>query len=113
MNGGASVKHDHEGILKRVRYDPPTDEVLTICRAYSSFFTLLERRYFSFIRVRDVCMCNSRAYGNDTPAISHQLKVLKDANLLIQVKERRFIILADDHVCKIIISGFEHLLRKK
>ena len=47
-------------------------------------------------------------------AISHQLKLLKDAKLVDSVREGKTIkySLADDHVRTIIGQGYEHLMEK-
>ena len=48
-------------------------------------------------------------------AISHQLKVLKDANLVANRRAGKtvYYFLADDHVRSIILQGFEHLLERR
>jgi ArsR family transcriptional regulator len=47
-------------------------------------------------------------------AISHQLRTLKDANLVASRREGKTIYyhLSDDHVRTIIGQGFEHLTEK-
>ncbi len=47
-------------------------------------------------------------------AISHQLRILKDANLVANRREGKTIyyFLSDDHVRTIIAQGFEHLIEK-
>ena len=117
MNRGASVKHDHEGILKRVRYDLPTDEVLTDLSSLFKLFgdTTRTKILFSLFE-SEMCVCAiAELMGMTQSAISHQLKVLKDANLVGFRREGKtvYYFLADDHVCKIIISGFEHLLEER
>ena len=60
----------------------------------------------------EVCVCDLAAALQMTQsAISHQLKVLKDAKLIANRREGKTIIyfLADDHVRSIIGQGFEHL----
>ena len=48
-------------------------------------------------------------------AISHQLKILKDANLVANRREGKTIyyFLSDDHVRTIISKGFEHLIEER
>ena len=48
-------------------------------------------------------------------AISHQLKTLKNANLVGNRREGKTIyyFLSDDHVRTIIAQGFEHLLEER
>ena len=53
--------------------------------------------------------------GMTQSAVSHQLKVLKDAKLIANRREGKTIIyfLADDHVRSIIEKGFEHITEEK
>ena len=53
--------------------------------------------------------------GMTQSAVSHQLKVLKDAKLISNRREGKTIIyfLADDHVRSIIEKGFEHITEEK
>ena len=48
-------------------------------------------------------------------AISHQLKILKNANLVGNRREGKtiFYFLMDDHVRTIVAQGFEHLIEEK
>ena len=48
-------------------------------------------------------------------AISHQLKTLKDANLVGNRREGKTIyyFLSDDHVRAIVAQGFEHLIEER
>ena len=60
-----------------------------------------------------MCVCDiSALLGMSVSAVSHQLKNLRDSNL---VKTRRdgkivYYSLADDHVKSILECGFEHIL---
>ena len=53
--------------------------------------------------------------GMTQSAISHQLKILKDANLVANRREGKTIyyFLSDDHVRTIIAKGFEHLIEER
>ena len=60
----------------------------------------------------ELCVCAISELLNMTQsAISHQLKVLKDAKLISNRREGKTIYyyLADNHVRSIIGQGFEHL----
>ena len=52
--------------------------------------------------------------GMTQSAISHQLKILKDSNLVGNRREGKTMIyfLSDDHVRTVIAQGFEHLIEK-
>ena len=63
-----------------------------------------------------MCVCAiSELLGMTQPAISHQLRILKDANLVGNRREGKtiFYFLADDHVKTIIAQGFDHLIEER
>ena len=64
----------------------------------------------------EMCVCAiAELLSMNQSAISHQLKVLKNANLVGNRREGKTIyyFLADDHVRKIIEQGYEHLTEDK
>ena len=85
------MEHNHEKMLDMVRHELPTDELL--CDLSDLF----------------------RLFGMTQSAISHQLKILKDANLVANRREGKTIyyFLSDDHVRTIIAKGFEHLIEER
>ena len=63
-----------------------------------------------------MCVCAiAELLGMTQSAISHQLKILKDANLVANRREGKTIyyFLSDDHVRTIISKGFEHLIEER
>ena len=67
-------------------------------------------------RVGQMCVCDIAVSLNMTKsAISHQLKYLKDCNLVRSVKNGKevFYALSDNHVKDIIETGIAHLKEKK
>ena len=63
----------------------------------------------------EMCVCAiAELLGMNQSAISHQLRTLKDANLVASRREGKTIYyhLSDDHVRTIIGQGFEHLTEK-
>ncbi len=62
--------------------------------------------------IRELCVCDLAAIlGITKSAVSHQLKILRLANLVQGRREGQNIYysLADDHVKAIIQTGFEHI----
>mgnify|MGYP004690410695 CR=1 FL=1 len=53
--------------------------------------------------------------GMTQSAVSHQLRVLRDANLVAcrRVGKTVYYSLADSHVASIVAQGFEHILERK
>lgn len=63
----------------------------------------------------DLCVCDIATSLNMTvSAVSHQLKILRDSNLVKTRREGKsiFYSLTDEHVRQIIDCGVEHILEK-
>ena len=61
----------------------------------------------------EICVCDlAETLGMTQSAVSHQLRILKQARLVKSRREGKSVIyfLADDHVRTIIDQGFEHIL---
>ena len=99
------MSHDHEAILRKVRQELPQDELL---------FDLADlfKLFGDTTRIK-MCVCAiADLLGMTQSAISHQLRILKDADLVGRRREGKTIYyhLSDDHVRTIIAQGFEHLI---
>lgn len=109
--------HSHDAILSKVRHYLPTDELLL---RLSELFKILGdatrvKILFSLMD-SEMCVCAiAELLGMTQSAISHQLKTLKDANLVGNRRDGKTIyyFLADDHVRTIAAQGFEHLLEAR
>jgi len=101
-------------ILSRVRQELPTDEILCdLADLYRIFADSTRVKILFSLFESEMCVCAiAELLGMTQSAISHQLKILKDANLVGSRREGKsiFYFLADDHVRSIIMQGFEHLL---
>ena len=117
MNGGAfKLKHDHVSVLEKVRHDLPTDELLCDLSDLFKLFgdTTRIKVLFSLFE-SEMCVCAiADLLGMTQSAISHQLRILKDANLVGNRREGKtvYYFLSDDHVRTIIAQGFEHLIEE-
>ena len=111
------LEHNHEEILTRVRQDLPTDEMLCDLSDLFKIFgdTTRIKILFSLFE-SEMCVCAiAELLGMTQSAISHQLKILKDANLVGNRREGKtiFYFLSDDHVRTIVAQGFEHLIEER
>lgn len=109
--------HNHEAVLKKVRDELPTDELLCDLGDLFKIFgdTTRIKILFSLFE-SEMCVCSiAEMLSMTQPAISHQLKTLKDANLVANRREGKTIyyFLADEHVKSIIGQGFEHLIEER
>ena len=105
--------HVHEDIVEKVKGDMPEDTLLyDLAELYKVFGDTTRIKILYVLFEQEMCVCDIAQILNMTlSAISHQLRVLKQAGL---VKYRRdgktvFYSLADDHVRTIIGMGMEQI----
>ena len=117
MNGGAFIVHTHQEVLEMVSQDLPTDELLCdLADLFKVFGDSTRIKILYGLFEQEMCVCAiAELLGMSQSAISHQLKVLKDSNLVSNRREGKTIyyFLADDHVRSMIGQGFEHLIEER
>lgn len=111
------MEHNHEKMLDMVRHELPTDELLCDLSDLFRLFgdTTRVKILFSLFE-SEMCVCAiAELLGMTQSAISHQLKILKGANLVANRREGKTIyyFLSDDHVRTIISKGFGHLIEER
>ena len=106
-------KHEHSEAIATVKRLLPGDELLCDLGDLFKLFgdtTRIKILYSLF--ESELCVCAiAELLSMEQSAISHQLKILKDAKLVGCRRSGRTNIyyLADDHVRSIIGQGYEHL----
>ena len=109
--------HDHAEMLKAVRHELPKDEMLCdLADLFKLFGDTTRMRILFSLFESEMCVCAiAELLGMTQSAISHQLKVLKQSNLIACRREGKtiFYFLADDHVRTIIGQGFNHLTEER
>ncbi|MBQ6302665.1 MAG: helix-turn-helix transcriptional regulator [Clostridiales bacterium] len=107
------MPHNHEAILNHVKADMPADEVLQdLGDLFKIFGDTTRIKIMYALHEDEMCVCAIAELLNMTQsAISHQLKVLKAANLVASRRDGKTIYyrLSDDHVKSIIAQGYDHL----
>ena len=110
------MKHDHVGILEKVRHELPTDELLCdLSDLFKLFGDTTRIKILYSLFESEMCVCAiADLLGMTQSAISHQLRILKDATLVGNRREGKtvYYFLSDDHVRTIIAQGFEHLIEE-
>lgn len=105
--------HDHEDLVLKVKKDMPSDETLSeLGNLFKVFGDTTRIRILYSLFESELCVCAiADLLGMNQSAISHQLKALKDANLVSNRREGKTIyyFLSDDHVKTMIGQGFEHI----
>lgn len=109
--------HDHSEKLNCVKQQLPSDEaVCDLADLFKVFGDTTRIRILIALLSSELCVCAiSELLSMNQSAISHQLKVLKNARL---VKNRRdgktiYYSLTDEHVRTMIAQGFKHLSERR
>ena len=104
----------HEEVVKAVLNEMPEDEVaMDLADTFKVFSDFTRIKILLALLNHEMCVCDiSALLGMTKSAVSHQLRVLKQSNL---VKNRRdgkvvYYSIADEHVETIINNGMEHVL---
>jgi ArsR family transcriptional regulator len=104
----------HEEVVDKTKRLMPNEEVFF---DLADLFKVLSdstriRILWSLITTPELCVCDISALLNMTQsAISHQLRLLKQANLVRNRRDGKIIYysLSDDHVKHILDQGFTHI----
>lgn len=103
----------HSELIEKVNADMPEEEILyDLAELYKVFGDSTRIKILYVLFESDVCVCDIASVLNmSTSAISHQLRVLKQARLIKYRREGKtvFYSLADDHVKTILAQGMEHI----
>ena len=104
----------HQEVVDAVRASMPGDETLMdVSDIFKVFSDSTRIKILCALMQAEMCVCDiSALLGMTKSAVSHQLRVLKQSNL---VKNRRdgkvvYYSIADEHVETIINNGMEHVL---
>ena len=110
-------EHNHSNALVSAKRRLPKDETLfTLADLFKIFGDTTRIKILFSLFEEELCVREiTELLGMTQSAVSHQLKVLKDAKLISNRREGKTIIyfLADDHVRSIIEKGFEHITEEK
>lgn len=81
----------------------------------SDFFKVLgdltRVRILTLLSVEEMCVCDmARALGMTSPAVSHQLRVLKGSHFITSTRRGKSVYyrLKDQHIYNILRQGLEH-----
>lgn len=103
----------HKDIVKEVKKLMPNEEHLyEVSELFKVFGDSTRTRILAALFEHELCVCDICKIVNMTKsAVSHQLKVLRDANLVKFRKSGKevFYSLADDHVVMIYKMALEHV----
>ena len=108
-----SVVHTHDDIVSKVNEVLPDEELLyDLAELYKIFGDSTRIKILYVLFESEMCVCDIATLLNmSMSAISHQLRVLKQAQLIKFRRDGRtvFYSLADDHVRTILEQGMDHI----
>ncbi len=91
---------------------PDTDSLYDLAELFKIFGDSTRVRILFVLLESEMCVCDlAQILGMTVSAISHQLRVLKAADLVRYRRDGKtvFYSLADDHVKSILSQGIEHI----
>jgi DNA-binding transcriptional ArsR family regulator len=105
--------HSHAALLEEIRRQlPPEDTLYDLADLFKIFGDTTRVKILCALFESELCVCAIAELLNvSQSAVSHQLRVLKDAELVSRRRDGKTIYysLADEHVRSIIEMGYEHI----
>ena len=118
-NGGAPTcdyLFVHEDAVAQVLSALPDDEQLyDLAELFRMFGDTTRIKILYVLFEKELCVCDiAKLLGISQSAVSHQLRILKDAKLVRFRRDGRIVFYAldDDHVRSVLALGMEHILEK-
>lgn len=91
---------------------PEREQLLRLADLFKIFGDGTRIRILYVLLEAEVCVCHlAQALGMTQSAVSHQLRILRQAHLVKTTREGKtiFYSLADDHVATLLRQGMEHV----
>lgn len=105
--------HAHPETIEKIKAAMPDDDrLIDLAELFKVFGDSTRIKILSALSGGELCVCDiSTAVGMTSSAVSHQLKILKNAKLVGFRREGKtvFYSLADDHVNTILEQGLDHI----
>lgn len=106
----------HEDILLKAKTQLISQEKAdAVADLFKVFGDTTRVKILHLLTISEMCVCDiSAALDMTQSAISHQLRVLKQAGLVKNRKEGKIVYysLDDDHVLKVLTQGIDHVNHK-
>lgn len=105
--------HAHPETIEKIKANmPDDDQLIDLAELFKVFGDSTRIKILSALSGGELCVCDiSTAVGMTSSAVSHQLKILKNAELVSFRRDGKtvFYALADDHVNTMLEQGLEHI----
>ena len=104
----------HQEVVNTVREQMPKEEILMdVADLFKMFSDSTRIKILCALMHTEMCVCDiSVLLGMTKSSVSHQLRILKQSNLVKYRRDGRVVYysLADDHVKTIFHQGLEHIM---
>ncbi len=107
-----SCQVHYDAVNEAVRSMPEEDTLLGLGEFFKVFSEVSRLKILYLLFDRELCVCDiAESLDSSVSAISHQLKILKNARLVKFRKDGKNCLysLADAHISKILAQGMEHI----
>ena len=108
-----SKLQEHKELVQRLNNEiPPEEELFDLADFFKVFGDCTRIRILCALLYGEMCVCDiAQALSMTQSAISHQLRILKQAALVRSRREGKtiFYMLSDDHIISILSQGLEHI----
>lgn len=107
------IEHPHSDVVEKIKSQMPSDDVVfDLAELFKVFGDSTRTKILSCLEISELCVCDIASCLNmTTSAISHQLRILRQAKLIKSRKSGKevFYSLDDDHVSKIYECALNHV----
>ena len=107
----------HNDIVLAVREKiSPEVPIYGVSELFKVFGDLTRTRIICALTIAEMCVCDiAAAFGMSSSAISHQLRILKQARIVKNRRDGKIVYyrLADEHITKIFNIAFEHVIEEE
>ena len=107
----------HEEVVARVKEKMPQEEpIYEVSELFKVFGDSTRSRIICALHIEELCVNDLSALLNMTQsAVSHQLRILRQARLVKSRKEGRVVYysLDDDHIGEIFSLAFAHIMEER
>lgn len=110
---GCQTLSIHPEVVEKVESTlPPRERLIELGDFFKIFGDATRIKILHSLNISEMCVCDiATVIGASQSAVSHQLKILRQANLVKYRKDGKSAIysLADDHVTQILTLGLTHI----
>lgn len=110
-------EHSHDDVIQRVQNSMPSEDVLfEVAELFKIFGDSTRSKILSALNISPLCVCDiANILMMTKSAVSHQLRVLRQAKIVKFCKNGKEVIysLDDQHIEQMYNMAIEHLMEKQ